>query len=385
MDEERLATHLKERPAQLKQAKSEGVKVVGYFPGNYVPEELIYAAGAVPVCFARADITGSEPTAALEIMPYIGCPFARTLIGEKQLNTNPYFEMVDLFVAPITCQHLKKVAEIWDYYGDMEIFKLGVPHQYYGDIELDYYTGRLNDLKNRLHTLTGNEITDTAIRDAVELYNRIRDLFKKISLTRRTSVLPISANEFARLHHASLYADPVFMAEYLENVYRECNKKVQDTVDGDEPRVLLIGPMLADGDYSVLQLVKDAGAKIVIEEICEGLRYYWKNIDDKSEPIQSLARGYLRDKVPCAYMRYASKKRLDFALELIKEFNVTGVIWYQLLCCETYDMESFFFERELSERNIPMLTLESSYEAEGVGQTRIRIDAFIEMLKGGIE
>jgi benzoyl-CoA reductase/2-hydroxyglutaryl-CoA dehydratase subunit BcrC/BadD/HgdB len=84
-------------------------------------------------------------------------------------------------------------------------------------------------------------------------------------------------------------------------------------------------------------------------------------------------------------MRYASKKRLDFALELIKEFNVTGVIWYQLLCCEIYDMESFFFERELGERNIPMLTLESSYEAEGVGQTRIRIDAFIEMLKGGIE
>jgi benzoyl-CoA reductase/2-hydroxyglutaryl-CoA dehydratase subunit BcrC/BadD/HgdB len=32
-----------------------------------------------------------------------------------------------------------------------------------------------------------------------------------------------------------------------------------------------------------------------------------------------------------------------------------------------------------------MLTLESSYEAEGIGQTRIRIDAFIEMLKGGIE
>jgi benzoyl-CoA reductase/2-hydroxyglutaryl-CoA dehydratase subunit BcrC/BadD/HgdB len=84
-------------------------------------------------------------------------------------------------------------------------------------------------------------------------------------------------------------------------------------------------------------------------------------------------------------MRYASKKRLDFTLELISEFNVTGVIWYELLCCETYDIESFFFERELGERNIPMLILESSYEAEGIGQIKIRIDAFIEMLKGGIE
>ena len=385
MNDERLATHLKERPAQLKQAKDKGIKVVGYFPGNYVPEELIYAAGAVPVCFARADITGSEATAALEIMPHIGCPFARTQIGERHLNTNPYYEMIDLFVAPITCQHLKKVAEIWDYYGDMEIFKLGVPHQYYGDIELDYYTGRLDDLKNRLHALTGNKITTAEMHNAIELYNRIRDLFRKISLTRRTSIPPISALEFARLHHASLYADPLFIAEYLEDVYQKCSTKSQENIDGDSPRILLIGPNLADGDYSVMQLVKDAGANIVIEEICEGLRYYWKDIDDQGDPLQSLARGYLQERVPCAYMRYSSKKRLDFALELIKEFNVTGVIWYELLCCETYDMESFFFERELGERNIPMLTLESSYEAEGIGQTRIRIDAFIEMLKGGIE
>jgi benzoyl-CoA reductase/2-hydroxyglutaryl-CoA dehydratase subunit BcrC/BadD/HgdB len=346
---------------------------------------LIYAAGAVPICFARAGISGNEPAAALEIMPHIGCPFARTQIGEKQLNTNPYYEMVDLFVAPITCQHLKKVAEIWDYYDDMELFKLGVPHQYYGDIELDYYAERLDELKNRLQTLTGNEITDTAVYEAIGLYNRIRELFRKISLTRRTSTLPISANEFARLHHASLYADPLFMVEYLEDVYRECSTKFQDNVNGDLPRILLIGPIIADGDYSVMKLVEDAGANIVIEEICEGLRYYWKNINDKGDPLQALARGYLQDKLPCAFMRYASKKRLDFTLELISEFNVIGVIWYELLCCETYDIESFFFERELGERNIPMLILESSYEAEGIGQIKIRIDAFIEMLKGGIE
>ena len=29
MNDERLATHLKERPAQLKQAKDKGIKVVG--------------------------------------------------------------------------------------------------------------------------------------------------------------------------------------------------------------------------------------------------------------------------------------------------------------------------------------------------------------------
>jgi benzoyl-CoA reductase/2-hydroxyglutaryl-CoA dehydratase subunit BcrC/BadD/HgdB len=134
MNEKRLSAHLRGRLEQLKKAKKKGVKIVGYFPGNYVPEELIYAAGAVPICFAHADSSGKSANIALEIMPHIGCPFARTQIGERYMKTNPYYEIVDLFVAPITCQHLKKVAEIWDYDGDMDIFKLGVPHKYYGDI-----------------------------------------------------------------------------------------------------------------------------------------------------------------------------------------------------------------------------------------------------------
>lgn len=385
MNEERLSAHLRGRLEQLKKAKKEGIKIIGYFPGNYVPEELIYAAGAIPICFAKAGISGNETVAALEIMPHIGCPFARTKIGEKSLKTNPYYELVDLFVAPITCQHLKKVAEIWDYYGDMKVFKLGVPHKYNGDIELDYYTGRLNDLKKQLQVLTGNKITDEKLGHAIKLYNRMRKSFKKISLTRRTFNSTISALEFARLNHASLYADPVFMSDYLGDVYKGCIVGNQEKSERNVPRILLIGPNLSDGDYNIMELVRDSGAEIVIEEICEGFRYYWQNIDTKGDLLRSLAKGYLQDKLPCAFMRYSSKKRLDFSLELINDFNVTGVIWYQLLCCETYDLESFFFGRQLGERDIPMLMLESAYETEGIGQMKIRIDAFIEMLKGGIE
>ncbi len=385
MSKKQLSGHLQSRLEQVRKAKDEGAKVIGYFPGNYVPEELIYAAGAIPICFANAGISGNETVAALEIMPHLGCPFAKAKIGEKSLNTNPYYELVDLFVAPITCQHLKKVAEVWDYYGDMKIFKLGVPHNYNGDIELDYYVERLRDLKKQLEVLTGNEITDNKLSNAIELYNNMRESFKRISLTRRASSSPISALEFAGLNHASLYADPVFMSDYLDDVYKECVAGDSDRTEGSIPRILLIGPNLSDGDYNILEVVKNAGAEIVIEEICEGFRYYWQNIGVKGDVLRSLAKGYLQDKLPCAFMRFSSKKRLDFTLELIKDFNISGVVWYQLLCCETYDLESFFFARELGERNIPMLILESAYEAEGIGQVKIRVDAFIEMLKGGIE
>jgi benzoyl-CoA reductase/2-hydroxyglutaryl-CoA dehydratase subunit BcrC/BadD/HgdB len=135
----------------------------------------------------------------------------------------------------------------------------------------------------------------------------------------------------------------------------------------------------------VLDLVGEAGGNIVIEEVYEGIRYYWHTIDSRGDPFESLARGYLQDRVPPAFMRYSTRKRLDFVLKLIADFNVSGIIWYELLGCETYDAESYYFSQKMEERNIPMLILESDYGMAGVGQMKIRIEAFIEMVKGGLE
>ena len=207
---------------------------------------------------------------------------------------------------------------------------------------------------------------------------------RKISVIRRTSPSPVSALDFIKLNHASFYADPAFMVEVLDSVYQELKGKQQAT-ETDRPRILLVGPNIGYGDYMVLELVRAAGGEIVIEEVCEGIRYYWNNIENKGDLFQSLARGYLVDRVPCAFMRNSAKKRLDFTLKLIKDFNVSGVIWYELLCCETYDSESYFFAQKMGERNIPVLILESDYGTAATGQLKTRIEAFIEILKGVTE
>jgi benzoyl-CoA reductase/2-hydroxyglutaryl-CoA dehydratase subunit BcrC/BadD/HgdB len=382
MNDERLVAHLRDRPAQLEEAKKKGNKIIGYFPGNYVPEEIIYASGAVPLCLAH----GGRPQpaeAALSVVPHIICPFARVQIGERLLKTNPYYSMMDMLVAPITCQHLKKVAEVWEYYGDLEIFKLGVPHQYNSDFEVEYFTERLRALKDRLQAFTGNEITDKSLGNAIELYNRMRGLLREISWRRRNPASPISALDFIRLNHASFYADPAFIVDFLDSVYNELKGK-QPAAGTGAPRILLLGPNIANGDYRVLELIKEAGGEVVIEEICEGIRYYWHDIENNGDLFASLARGYLVDRVPCAFMVDSARKRLDFALKLIEEYQVSGVIWYELLCCETYDSESYYFAQKLGERDIPMLILESDYGTADTGQMKTRVEAFVEILKGAV-
>ncbi len=377
--DERLERYLKDRPEQIREARDKGTKAVGYFPGNYVPEEMIHAAGAIPVCLINGGNI-AQADAALAVVPRLICPFARYQIGERMLKKNTYYNMLDFFVAPITCQHLKKVAEVWEYFGDLNIFKLGIPQKYESNFETDYYTERLGVLKTRLEQLTGNEITDDKLRRSINLYNRIRTLLRDISLLRVEKPGAITAKEFIQLNHASFYAEPEYMTGYLETLYNELKSRTELSVK-DKPRLLITGPCIGYGDYAVLDLVEEAGGEIVIEEIYEGMRDYSHTTDENGDLLKSLTRSYLLERTPCALMRNTARKRSEFILKLVQDFNVSGVIWYELLCCETFDSEAHYMSRKLAEHNIPMLILESDYSSSDVAQLRTRIEAFLEIVR----
>jgi benzoyl-CoA reductase/2-hydroxyglutaryl-CoA dehydratase subunit BcrC/BadD/HgdB len=380
MNLERLSEHLRQRPAELLAARDGGRKMVGYLPGGYVPEEIIHAAGAVPLCLCEG---GNYRTteAALSTVPGVICPFARAQIGEMAAKTNPYYTILDLVVAPITCQHLKKVAEVWEYREDVEVFKLGVPHQR-GDLEMEYFAERLKALAGRLERLTGREITHQRLEASIALYDRMNGLLNDIGLMRRDPASVVNTKDLVKLHHASFYADPAFMTDELGRLKKELEATGPEE-RSNRPRFLLTGPNLAHGDTAILELIEAAGGDVVAEEFFEGMRYCRPAITSGGEPTRRLAESCLRDRLPPAFMRSSTRVRLEHTLKLIEDFRISGVIWYELLCCETYDQESYFFFKELGERGIPMLIVESDYSPLDTGSLKTRIGAFMELMQGG--
>ncbi len=364
----------------LAEARAAGRKVVGYLPGGYVPDELIYASGAIPLCLIHGGQARSAEE-ALSLVPNVICPFARAQIGETLLKANPLYNTLDLVVVPTTCQHLKQVGDVWEHQGMVDVFKLGVPYDCQDDYEVEYYRGRLAELKKTLEHLTGNVITDDKLTEAIDVYNRLRGLLRTLSLVRRDRQPAISTLDFVRLNHVSMYVDPVMMGDVLEAL---CSTTpAAAPLPADRPRVMLMGPALAFGDYDIINLVTEAGAEVVVEEIFEGIRDYRHVVNGSGDPITRLAWSYLHDKKPAAFARGATRKKIDFVLDLIKQFDVQGVLWYQLLCCELYDEESYLFEKVLRERGIPMLVVESDYHSLATGAVRTRLEAFVEIMEGG--
>lgn len=372
-----LASHLKTRPVDLWQAKKEGRKVVGYTPGGYLPEELVIASGAIPVCLVRGGDHSVVELSGAYVCRWIDT-FCKAQIGYAISNEEPYYNAIDLLAIPVTDNNVRAVSDVVDYNTDIEVFPFGVPHMK-EEITFKYYLQGINRFKAKLEDLTGVEITDSRLMEAISLCNRERELFRNISLMRKSEALPISGKDFVALNHGSFFADKKVMVETLESLYNELKTYEAKPIDG--PRILITGSTLALGDARIIDLIEGAGGVIVVEEFAEGIRPYWEDVRHGGDLMEAIAECYFMRRVAPAWFR-PGKERLNFLIKLATDFNVSGVIWYHLMYRESYKIESYYFPDILKrETGLSMLTVESDYDQAGTEQLRTRIEAFIESIR----
>jgi benzoyl-CoA reductase/2-hydroxyglutaryl-CoA dehydratase subunit BcrC/BadD/HgdB len=372
-----LSTYLQGRVSELSRLKEEGRKIVGYVPGGFIPEELVWSSGAIPVGLNR----GGDYDAVLESVNYLPRfydTFSRSQIAYWALG-EPLYRMPDLVVVPCTDRNIAAIADCWEIWTETKLFKLGVPHNNKSDYAFKYYLEGLHLFKEELEKLTGNSINEGKLRKEIDLSNRMRLLLRQISEMRKSERPPISGRDFIRLHHASFRADRDFMVKSLESLSQELKGK-----EGRKgPRIFLIGSSIAEGDYKIYDLLEAAGADVVIEEFSEGMRPYRGEVQSNGDLLTSLANHYFIKREPLpAFFRPATKERVAFLLKLAKEFRVDGIIWYSMLYREAYDIEGIYFGRRAEKEGLRFIKIVSDYDTAERGSLRTRIEAFIESIRG---
>jgi benzoyl-CoA reductase/2-hydroxyglutaryl-CoA dehydratase subunit BcrC/BadD/HgdB len=374
---EKLDSHLKTRLSDLNKAK-EGHKIIGYSAGGYLPEELVLACDATPICFIQAGNNAILRDAGAYICRWFD-PFWRSQIAYLTSGKDPYYNIVDLIVVPITDNHVRAFSNTLGYYTpEVESFVFGIPHVK-DKIALDYYLKGISRLKKKLEDFTGIEITDDRLKKSIKLCNRERELFREISLMRKSDHFVVDSKDFVALNHGSFIADKEIMIDILESFIQEV--KECSPLPKDDPRILFTGSTLARGDSKVMDIIEHSGGAIVMEEFAEGIRPYWGKVKTDGDLMANLAESYFMDRICPGWFRPGTE-RLNYLLKLAKEYNTAGLIWYQLMYRESYKVESYFFPGILKkETGLPMLVLESEYDVMETGPVKTCIETFIETIR----
>jgi len=194
---------------------------------------------------------------------------------------------------------------------------------------------------------------------------------------------PISGIELLTImFKTGFFMDKRSKIALMKEIVEEIQKKAcqgESPFDPKTPRILLTGVPVGLGSEKVVRLIEKAAANVVCFENCSGYRSVF-TIDEKKQPLQAMAEKYLA--TPCSVMS-PNPGRIELLTELINEFSVDGVVDLTWQACHTYNIESYNIETFVTEKfRLPFLHLETDYSESDTEQLRVRIEAFLEMVKG---
>lgn len=349
-----------------------------------VPPELVYAQGAMPVKLCSGSYTAFG--VGDDLAPRDACPLVKAVMGFEDVDAMPVYKNCALMAVPVTCDCKKKLAGWLAERRPTAL--LHVPANRDRDEDMERFVGELYRLSRQLASITGTalsydnlEAACGAMADAQYELSRFIELRKKHPLIIRGSFSMAVMNALSYTW-APLWTKQLrVLNDELEELVRQKSMAVRE----NQPRILLTGSPVVFPNFKLPLMIEEMGGLLAADETCMGERglYDPPAIADRSVDgiMRALANRATR---PCTCPSFTDNRRRIYRIrQLIENYRIQGVIYHVLRGCLVYDYEYAALEEELGRLGIPVIRVETDYNEEDVEQLRIRVEAFLELIKYG--
>jgi len=348
--------------------KRTGGRIVGYYE-PYMPEEIVYAAGALPVRL----LGRHEPDDVTDRQMYANCACSRDILNQFIKGRYDY---INGLVNAEGCQWLLNAFQT-TLNNQPELFNhyVFVPDYVDGKTSKDLMRSECSVFKDAMEKWVGKPITDADLDRAIDVYNENRRLMRQVYELRRADNPVILGSEAMEMVLASQVMDKAEMNKLLKEVIAGLAERQPRKDTG--VRLMLIGSETSDA--ALEKMVEELGANVVIDELCTGSCYFWNEVIPQADRLMAISLRYL-GRPHCALKDNNWRRRPAHIYQLYEDYQAHGVIIAKQIYCHPHGTDNPLIWKALRERNIPFHFLERDttlpYE-----ETRLRLEAFINMLK----
>ena len=341
---------------------------IGFFC-PYVPEELIDAAGAHPFRLMGTPIKMSRVQAHL---PTNCCYLVKSSL-ESLLQGG--LDFLKGIVFSHTCDSMQGLADIWALQRRTPLqFNLMMPSHLDSELSGTYLKAEIERFKGFLESNMG-KITPQTLKASIQLFNRIREKLQAIYTHRPRWHKHVSGMDFARIVRAGYLMDRQRYLDLLKDLLNTLPEKTEE--NENLVPIYLAGNMTHSDFY--FSLIEEAGALIVQDDLCSGARFLRLMVQEDIDPIKGLTNRYLTSFL-CPTKYKGAHAHIETLLKEVEKSGAKGVVFLLYKYCETHFFDYPDLKQALESRGIPTLLLEVEDPSYSIGQLKIRIQAFVEML-----
>lgn len=368
----------------VKQAKAEGKLAVGY-TCYHMPEVLLNLDNCFSVRL-RAPRTGSMEIATY-YMSNATCEYARALL-ERAIEGG--YKFLDAMAGVDVCECMNRSMENMELLGTADPDKKGFfwcnldsPCSDNEDCVMHLREQVSRKVLKPLHDNYGVDISEAAMRKAVEEHNEICRLITEIGNFRKLDNPTITGYEFHILTLASYTCPKYLIVDKLRETLEELKTREPDHKKNFRAKVVVVGSEIDDPE--LISLIEDSGALVVADRFCYGSFPGRQEIvlNDEEDVLTQVCRNYLQTTLCVRHSaQHKVQKRLDFAAELARDYHADGIIYEQIKFCTYWSYERALASHIMhNEYNIPTLSIDRPYMSRTSGQLRTRVQAFVESIE----
>lgn len=345
-----------------------GKKAVGCML-EFCPEELIYAAGMLPVGLWSGDV---DPALARQYFPAFFCaPIQSSL----ELALRGAFDgVLSAVVVPILCDALKSAGQNWRIsVPQIPMIPIVYPQNRKLEAGRNFLRSELLDVRKRLEEVCSHSIEDEAITKAIDLYNRYRLTMQEFSAVAPHHADVITPSIRHSVFQASFFQDKKGYMELVKELVEELKKLPEVT---GERRVALTG--IALDAPGVLRVMDQQGLTVVLDTLAQESGQVDTLVPDGEDPFARMAAWWAE--MRCSSLAMDDQKdRVTQMVTLAKEGKTDGVIITAPAFCDPEEYDYPIFHSALEEAGVHHIYLEMT-DHGAAEQTASRLQAFSELL-----
>lgn len=352
--------------------KTQGGKVIGCLP-MYVPEEMVHAAGMLPLTLLGKD----EPITVADsyLQPYVCAPvrsnFDMALKGE--------LDFLDGVIFPDICDPLICISDVWRKHKPGFFYHaLMIPATANSPSSKRFLVQQFQQLRTALEKFSGRALSDQSLQQSISIYNRNRSLLQRLYALRRAHPEAFSARDIATVVLASMLIPRERHTQLLEQLLKLREKA--GTEESGKVKLLVSGNLCEDPHMELLEMVAQVGGAVVDDDLYVGSRYFSPLVNEKAPPLEALAERHL-DGIPCPTKHSVPQDWPDYLIDMVKKSGAQGVVILIAKYCDPHLLYYPYLKDRLTEAGIPLLLLETEQGKIPLGPFRTRLQAFVETLK----
>jgi benzoyl-CoA reductase subunit C len=350
-----------------------GGRAVGHFQ-VYFPEELVHAAGMLPVTLMGAGSRLEAKQADSHIGSFI-CSICRTSL---ELGFSGRVGFLDAFYTTPICDVARNLAGIWGRnFKGMTAEILYLPQNANSGQAVRYLRDEYARVLEEIERIAGRPIGEADLWRSIRVYNENRRLLRELYRLKRETPWLLSTTEAYLLAKVGTMMPREEHNEILRAALDEVPQRSgrrQDRV-----RVVFEGGFCEQPPLDMLQLIEEA-CYIVDDDLLIGMRWIVDDVPESGDPLLALAESYLNHSTYSCVQHDDRKPKEQMLLHRFEESGAEAVILAAAKMCEPGLDEQVAYQKALDERKVPYLLLDFEEKMTAFERMRMEVETFVESI-----